>query len=185
VSEDDGETWHRTADIVLDRDACSGAGIIQPTLWQGREGRVHLLARSTCGRLVASTSEDDGLSWAPGVPGGIPNNNSGISACAIDGTVFLAHNPVSTDWGSRAPLIVSASEDDGASWQPWATLEQGLPDVDGEGYAPADSGVLTAGINEFSYPSLTATPDGLAVTYTWQRRGIVLALLDPTQRSAS
>jgi predicted neuraminidase len=185
VSDDDGETWHRTPDITLDRDACTGAGIIQPTLWQAPDGRVHLLARSTCGRLVTSTSEDDGLTWAPGVPGTVPNNNSGVSACAVDGTIFLAHNPVSADWGSRAPLIVSTSEDDGGSWHPWLTLEPGLADAEEEGYAPADSGVLTTGVNEFSYPCLTATPEGLAVTYTWQRRGIVLALLDPTQRSTS
>ena len=184
VSEDDGETWHRTADIELDRDATTGAGIIQPTLWQGEHGAVHLLARSTCGYLVASTSADEGLSWGPGRPSSIPNNNSGVSACTADGAVFLAHNPVSGDWASRAPLFVSVSEDDGDTWRPWLTLEQGLESAD-EGYAPADSGVVTTGVNEFSYPSLIATPDGLAVTYTWQRRGIVLAVLDPSQRSAS
>jgi predicted neuraminidase len=185
VSEDDGETWHRTPDIALDREACTGAGIIQPTLWQGRDGTVRMLARSTCGYLVASSSVDGGLSWIPGRPSSVPNNNSGISACAADRAVFLAHNPVSGDWAPRAPLVISVSEDDGDTWVPWQTLEERLePDAE-EGYAPADSGVTTTGRNEFSYPSLIATPDGLVVTYTWQRRGIVLALLDPSQRSAS
>jgi predicted neuraminidase len=58
-------------------------------------------------------------------------------------------------------------------------VEPSVGAVEGEGYRPADSGVHTAGANEFSYPCLTGTPNGLAVTYTWQRRGIVLALLDP------
>ena len=114
---------------------------------------------------------------------GVPNNNSGISACALDGTVYLAHNPASGDWVARAPLIVSRSRDDGATWQPWMTLESSLGALEGEGYRPADSGVLTTGANEFSYPCLIGTPNGLAVTYTWQRRGIVLALLDPAYES--
>ena len=63
------------------------------------------------------------------------------------------------------------------------TLESSLGAVEGEGYRPADSGVLTTGANEFSYPCLIGTPNGLAVTYTWQRRGIVLALLDPANES--
>ena len=98
---------------------------------------------------------------------------------ALDGRVFLAHNPVSGNWASRAPLVVSVSDDDGDTWLRWQTLEERLPDVEDAAYVPADSGVATTGANEFSYPSLIATPEGLAVTYTWQRRGIVLAQLDP------
>ena len=97
--------------------------------------------------------------------------------------MYLAHNPVSGDWAMRAPLIVSRSDDDGGTWRPWVTLESSLETVEGHGYRPTDSGVRTTGGNEFSYPCLIGTPDGLAVTYTWQRRGIALALLDPTNGS--
>ena len=182
LSDDDGLTWRRSEDIAIDHDTFAGAGIIQPTLWQGRDGTVHLLARSSSGHLVASTSTDEGETWSPGVRSALPNNNSGVSACAWGDRVFLAHNPVSGDWASRAPLVVSVSDDDGVSWQPWATLEERRNELDVGAYLPADSGVATTGANEFSYPSLIATPDGLAVTYTWQRRGITLALLDPSQR---
>ena len=182
LSDDDGLTWRRTPDIALDHDRFPGAGIIQPTLWQGPDRTIHLLARSTSGHLVASASTDDGETWCPGTPSSVPNNNSGVSACAWGDRVFLAHNPVSGDWASRAPLVVSASDDDGTTWRPWQTLEDRLDDVEDGGYLPADSGVATSGANEFSYPSLIATPDGLAVTYTWQRRGITLALFDPSQR---
>ncbi|HEY0700219.1 MAG TPA: hypothetical protein VGD43_20740, partial [Micromonospora sp.] len=75
------------------------------------------------------------------------------------------------------------SLDDGDSWQPWLTLEESLGDATGEGYQPADSGVRTTGVNEFSYPCLVRAGDRLAVTYTWQRRGIVLVLLDPAKES--
>lgn len=185
VSEDDGLTWRRTEDLRLDRDVCGGAGVIQPTLWQDQDGRVHLLARSTCGHLVGSSSDDEGLTWAPGRLTSVPNNNSAVSACAVDDRVFLAHNPVSGNWAARAPLVVSVSDDDGATWRPWLTLETGMSGLETDGYAAADSGVVTTGHNEFSYPSTTATPEGLAVTYTWQRRGIVLALIPTSQRSAA
>ncbi|MER7334695.1 MULTISPECIES: sialidase family protein [unclassified Micromonospora] len=183
ISDDDGRSWRRTQDIAIDHDTFPGAGIIQPTLWQNPAGEVRLLARSTAGRLVSSTSADDGETWPAGALSSVPNNNSGVSACAVDEVVYLAHNPASGDWASRAPLLVSRSFDDGASWQPWATLEESLESTGGEGYQPADSGVVTTGVNEFSYPCLVRTPDGLAVTYTWQRRGIVLATLTPSNRS--
>lgn len=183
ISDDDGRTWRRTEDIAIDHDTFPGAGIIQPTLWQTSTGQVRLLARSTAGRLVSSSSTDDGGTWSAGVLSSIPNNNSGVSVCAVDETVYLAHNPTSGNWASRAPLLVSRSTDDGASWQPWATLEESLEGAASEAYQPADSGVITTGFNEFSYPCLVRTPDGLAVTYTWQRRGIVLALLTPSNRS--
>ncbi|WP_416904843.1 exo-alpha-sialidase [Micromonospora echinospora] len=177
ISDDDGLTWRRTPDVPLDHDTFPGAGIIQPTLWATPDGTVRLLARSTSGRLVASTSADEGETWSPGVPSAVPNNNSGVSACADGRTVHLAHNPTTGDWASRAPLVVSVSTDDGDTWQPWLTIEESTGAADREDYRPADSGVLTTGVNEFSYPCLVRTPDGLAVTYTWQRRGIVLALL--------
>jgi predicted neuraminidase len=178
ISDDDGLSWRRTADIVLDHDAFPGAGIIQPTLWQTATGEVRLLARSTAGYLVGSSSVDDGETWRPGVLTHVPNNNSSICACSTgDETVYLAHNPASGDWASRAQLLVSRSGDGGDTWRPWVMLEA-LSGSTGESYRPAQSGVVTTGVSEFSYPCLIATPGGLAVTYTWQRRGIVLALLE-------
>ena len=179
ISDDDGRSWRRTGGIDIDHDTFPGAGAIQPALWQTPDGRVRLLARSTAGRLVSSSSDDDGETWSAGVLSGVPNNNSGISVRAVGATVHLAHNPTTGDWASRAPLVVSTSTDDGASWRSLATLEESLDDSGAEGYQPADSGVRTTGVNEFSYPCLIRTGTGLAVTYTWQRRGIAFVLLDP------
>lgn len=183
LSDDDGLHWRRTADIAIDRDTFPGAGIIQPTLWQAPSGEVRLLARSTAGRLVSSASHDDGETWAPGNLSTLANNNSGISAHAVDDVVYLAHNPTSGDWASRAPLLISRSADGGATWQPWATVEASSPSAPEERYQPADSGVRTTGHNEFSYPCLIGAPSGLAVTYTWQRRAIALAVLDTSTGS--
>ncbi|MEU4678950.1 sialidase family protein [Micromonospora sp. NPDC023737] len=185
ISDDDGWSWRRTDNILIDHGTFPGAGIIQPALWQAATGQVRLLARSTAGRLVFSCSDDDGETWSAGVMSNVPNNNSGISICTRGDTVYLAHNPTSGDWASRAPLLISASTDDGATWEPWTSLEESRDRAGEETYRSADSGVTTTGANEFSYPCLVRTRDGLAVTYTWQRRRIAFALLAPSDRSNS
>jgi len=43
-----------------------------------------------------------------------------------------------------------------------------------------DGGVVTDGVGEYSYPSAVLDGDLLLVTYTWQRRGIVLVTLPIT-----
>ncbi|WP_431726957.1 sialidase family protein [Verrucosispora sp. TAA-831] len=183
-SDDDGDTWQRSPDIRLDHATFPGAGAIQPALWQTPTGEVRLLARSTAGRLVTATSVDDGRTWSPGTLSTVPNNNSGIAVTRLGDRVHLAHNPTTGDWASRAPLIVSVSTDEGQSFRPWLTLQESLGETADEGYRPADSGVRTTGSNEFSYPCLIPVGDRLAVTYTWQRRGIVLALLDPSEHTS-
>ena len=64
------------------------------------------------------------------------------------------------------------------------TLDDGTTPVDpavpmqpGEvaGFAPGDGGVVTSGAGEYPYPTAVVDGDRLLVTYTWQRRGIVLA----------
>nr|WP_241744176.1 sialidase family protein [Cellulosimicrobium arenosum] len=187
-SVDGGATW-QAAPIPLDRSRLRGAGAIQPALWEGRDGAVHALLRSTEGHALRSSSSDAGRTWSVAEPVDLPNNNSGLTVVALgDGRVACVHNPVSADWGARCPLVVSVSEDDGATWRYAVTVEDGRTAVDdrpgltpssplptGGGFAPADDGVMTSGVGEYSYPAAALTQDALLVTYTWQRRGIVEA----------
>ena len=98
------------------------------------------------------------------------------------------HNPSADDWGSRCPLAVSVSDDDGRTWRPALVLDDGTTPVDPTvphlldpdarpGFAPGDTGVVTSGVAEYSYPTAVVDGADLIVTYTWQRRGIVLARL--------
>ena len=189
VSTDGGATWRR-APIPVDHDALTGAGHIQPALWWGRRGPVALM-RSTEGRAHRSTSPDGGRTWTPAVPTGLPNNNSGLAAAVLpSGRVVCVHNPSEQDWGSRCPLSLSVSDDDGVTWRSALTLDDGATPVDPAvpirpapmrrgpseaGFVPGDSGVVTSGAGEFSYPTAVLDGDRLLVSYTWQRRGIVLA----------
>ncbi|MFH8572655.1 exo-alpha-sialidase [Streptomyces sp. NPDC017993] len=190
ISADGGTTWLRTP-IPVDRSALRGAGHIQPSLWLGPDGPVALM-RSTEGRAYRAVSGDGGRHWGAAAPTGLPNNNSGLCALALpSGRIACVHNPSSQDWGSRCPLAVSVSDDDGVTWRQAAVVDDGLTAVDPAvpqlldararpGFAPGDTGVVTSGVAEFSYPTAVLDGSDLLITYTWQRRGIVLARLPLT-----
>lgn len=185
----DGMEWTPIA-IPLDHAAVRGAGAIQPALAPGRSTQLVALARSSGGRVLRSATDDPRV-WPALEPCGLPNNNSGLAATTLpDGTIVCAHNPGDTDWGARCPLSLSASRDDGQTWRWIADLDDGRAPVDGllapalgaetsrSAGSPAGAfatGVVTSGDGEFSYPSMALTHDKILVTYTWQRRGIVLA----------
>ncbi|MBX3051128.1 MAG: exo-alpha-sialidase [Caldilineaceae bacterium] len=151
-SEDSGVTWQATPLIPLDRTRCGGKGVIQPTLWESAPGQVHMLLRSTCGRVCRSDSADGGRSWSEIVPTDLPNNNSGLDVARMaDGRLALICNPVEDR--ARTPLSVLISADNGQSWPERIDLE-------------TEPG-------EYSYPAIIPTAaGGLAATYTWRRERI-------------
>jgi predicted neuraminidase len=175
VSADGGRTWER-APIPVDRSALRGAGHIQPALWWGTSGPVALM-RSTEGRAHRSSSPDGGRTWTAAEPTGLPNGNSGLDAVALpSGRVACVHNPSESDWGPRCPLAVSVSDDDGWTWRQVLVLDgEAGPATPAAGFDPGDGGVVTSGLGEYSYPTAVLDGDRLLVSYTWQRRGIVLA----------
>jgi len=81
-----------------------------------------------------------------------------------DGVLALACNPVAGNWAARTPLSILFSRDNGESWPERIDLE-------------TDPG-------EFSYPAIIETEEGLAVSYTWNRRRIAVARITlETERS--
>lgn len=155
-SEDRGKTWTRTEDFAVDRKVLKGTGAIQPTLWESAPGKIHALLRSAAGTLWRTDSEDDGRTWSPVYATRLPNPNSGIDALQLeDGRLLLVYNPTGGNWGARTPLDLAVSTDNGANWSTIAHLEDD-PHPD----------------NEFSYPAIVRTRDGIAITYTWQRERI-------------
>ncbi|WP_418607336.1 sialidase family protein [Georgenia sp. SUBG003] len=194
-SVDGGRTWD-LAPVPLDRRDVRGAGVIQPALWLSGS-TVRALMRSTEGSAFRSCSTDGGRSWSPAEPTELANGNSGLTVVNLGGgVVACVHNPVAEDWGARCPLVVSVSADDGDTWRQAAVVvEDGVTPVDDDpgrlpalppprSFAPADAGVATTGVGEYSYPAAVVTDGTLVITYTWQRRGIVearvpLSLLHP------
>lgn len=156
-SEDNGKTWIPTPYIILDRSRFNGRGVIQPTLWESAPGHVHMLVRSTDGKIYRSDSKDYGKTWRAFYATDMPNNNSGIDLVKLaGGTLVLAYNPVSGNWSSRALLNIAISYDNGISWPKNIVLEN-----------DANERV------EYSYPAIITYSDSIALTYTWKRQRIV------------
>ncbi len=173
ISYDNGDTWEMSKTVPLRRinpnersirdraynkHFCYGKGIIQPTLWEDKDGSVHMLCRSTSSRIFRSTSYDKGKTWKMAYDTGLPNNNSGIDVVRLDdGTLVLAYNPRENipgmTKGARTPLILSCSYDNGETWHELITLE----DSDGA----------------FAYPSIIANDTELKVVYSANREKII------------
>jgi predicted neuraminidase len=185
-----------------------GPGIIQPTLWQtpkdvtgktASPSSVHMLTRSSSGWVMRSDSTDGGRTWSPAYPTPLPNNNSGLCLAYLspqrftsllseefddarqNGRVYIAHNPNSGNWGARTPLIISISDDQGETWKTWRTLEDLKPPEGYAGIVAKETGIVSDGTAEFSYPTVVPTAEGDEVgvwcSYTWQRKGIVVTKL--------
>ncbi|MBX2923508.1 MAG: exo-alpha-sialidase [Chitinophagaceae bacterium] len=155
ISTDKGITWQPSPYIQLDRTALKGKGVIQPTLWESAPGKVHMLLRSSDGAIYRSDSEDYGKTWSAGYKTSLPNPNSGIDLTKLsDGTLVLAYNPDTANWGSRSPISLAISYDNGATWPKKLDIDSGAKE------------------DEFSYPAVISYGDTIAVSYTWNRKKI-------------
>lgn len=156
-----GKTWSRTEPINDGKEF----GVIQPTVFFHKDGRLQALFRSRQGVVVESWSSDQGKSWGKLTATSLPNPNSGIDGVTLkDGRHLLVYNHVVTPagkWGDRAPLNVAVSED-GKTWKAALVLEPGPPEA------------------EYSYPAVIQTSDGLVhITYTWNRKKVKHIVVDP------
>lgn len=161
ITRDGGRSWTKGAPINLEDDLY---GIIQPTIFRAGPNKLRMLTRSrtAIGRVCASTSEDNGLTWTPAKRTELPNPNAGFDAVNLeDGRVALIFNPTTRKTGGRGILTLSLSSDGGETWRNAIELEK------------------TPGA-EFSYPAIIQLADGrIALTYTWKRERIRFALIDP------
>ncbi|RZS95969.1 sialidase family protein [Cecembia calidifontis] len=154
-SDDRGESWLNSETLILDRKLITGEGVIQPALWESSPGNVHMLLRTSTGKIGRSDSKDYGRTWTPVELIDLPNNNSGIDVAQIQGeTLALAFNPVGKNWGARYPMELAISQDNGLTWPIRKVIENGSED------------------NEFSYPSLIFEEGYLVLCYTWNRENI-------------
>jgi predicted neuraminidase len=158
-SADDGKTWTIHGPLVYDSVR---KGLIQPTIWETKDGRVRALMRSTraIGAIVESTSTDGGRTWGPVTRTSLPNPDAGIDAVKMtDGRVALVFNDTAT---ARSPLNLAFSDDDGKTW--------------GTSY------VLENEPGEYSYPAVIQGRDGnLQITYTWKRVRIKHVAVNPQE----
>ncbi len=141
------------SNIAVSEQSFKGRGIIQPTLWESEPNVVHMMTRSSEGKIYRSDSYDGGKTWDKAYATSLPNNNSGIDVTRLDdGTLVLVYNPVGINWGPRTPIKLSVSHDNGITWGESITLDEG------EG--------------EYSYPAIITKNKELFITYTFDRKSI-------------
>ena len=152
-----GRTWTKTGPLNDGKKLAA----IQPTILTHAGGTLQILCRTRQGRVAESWSQDGGKNWQPLKLSALPNPDSGLDAVSLkDGRAVLIYNHTTAD---RSPLNVAVSED-GKSWKAGPTLE-------------TEPG-------EFSYPAVIQTKDGkVHLTYTWNRKRIKHAVLDPDAMS--
>lgn len=144
----DGALWETEPEKIFAWD-----GVIQPCIWESTPANVHMLMRSTRGRIYRSDSSDYGNNWCEAYATPLPNNNSGIDIVRFDDVLALIYNPVSGNWAPRTPLSLSFSQDNGSTWCPPVHLET----RDGE----------------YSYPAIIYQNNCLHITYTDNRKTII------------
>lgn len=178
ISRDDCATWEMSSMVPLrragidvramnrpyDKHHVYGKGVIQPTLWQDDTGEVHMFLRSTSSRIFRSDSVDGGRTWCTAYDTGLPNNNSGLDLVKMgNGNLVLVYNPRENYpgmfKGSRTPLSVAVSRDNGVTFEHLTDLE-------------------TAQGN-FCYPSvICGANQEIMITYTWDRQTVAYCQLE-------
>lgn len=171
TSYDDGKTWNKgqrvkteqTAPILnsLNKYCSNRIPMIQPTLWESENGKVHMLTRTPVSLVYRSDSDDYGQTWCQAYPTVLPNSNSGLDIVKTpDGALYLISNPVGENWGERSPLTLQKSVDNGKTWETVLVLEEEKKD------------------SEFSYPAIEYLNGSLYVTYTWERLNVAFWKID-------
>lgn len=148
-----GENTSEDSDIQVSTQSFYGRGVIQPTIWESEQGKIHMLLRTTEEKIYRADSDDYGKNWSEAYETVLPNNNSGIDvAKCSDGTLILCSNPIAKNWGPRTPITLQISRDNGKTWKEEYVLEN-IP-------------------GEYSYPCIIADGDKIYVSYTYDRKSI-------------
>lgn len=149
ISDDSGGTWQHSLPIV-------GYGNIQPSIVQKKDGSLVAYMRDngdSPGRILESTSTDNGYTWTAARKSDIINPGTSVETIVLNnGHWIMVYNDVES---GRSSLAVSVSDDEGKTWKWSRHLEKD------------DS---KAG--SFSYPSMIQGKDGLIhITYSHHLKG--------------
>ncbi len=135
MSDDGGETWHRSNIVDLGGAGHHG-GVTEATLEELRDGRLMKLIRTNWMEFWRAESNDGGRSWHPMGPSAIPASSAPAKIRRLEsGRLLLVWNqpyPEGEDsyrmvggdnvWSAvpvsnfRAELSMAFSDDDGESW---------------------------------------------------------------------
>ena len=152
ISDDGGMTW-RNCDVP------DSGGLVQMDIVDLSEQSLIAFFRSRYADWIYRSSSADGCQWSTPVPSQLPNNNASIQVARLkDGHLVIAFNNAQASRTRGEPrvaprgiLSVALSIDGGMTW-PWVRDVQA---------GPTPPAFLPAELLEYSYPSITQTPDGM------------------------
>lgn len=143
-------------------------GAIQPSLLTHRDGSWQMLCRNQNGNdgsIWQTWSLDKGKTWSEFTSTGLPNPNAGTDAVTLrDGKQLLVYNHTNRRglFPSGRQMLNVAVSNDGRDWSAALVLERDK--------------------NEYSYPAVIQTSDGLVhITYTWRRQRVKHVVIDPAK----
>lgn len=147
ITDDWGKTWKTSTPLC-------GAGNIQPTIVQRKDGSLYTLMRDNGPapkRLHQSISKDRGETWSEVTDSDLPNPGSGAEVIRLkNGNWLLISNDSERGRGS---LAVQISDDEGATWKWKRHLEL------------EKQGSTT---EQYHYPSIVQGKDGtIHATYSY------------------
>ena len=157
-SDDLGESWHlspESGSAVLSGDI---RGMSEPAVEVLSNNKLFMLARTGCGCLCASYSDDRGLHWSK------PCETPLVSPCSSfalkkssEGKLWVCYNHAKPlEPGSffpRNPLVFSTSTDDGKTWSKPKKIDCYGMKSNTKNY-------------RYVYPDICFTGDKILVTYT-------------------
>lgn len=144
ISDDDGTTWESSSPIV-------GRGNVQPSLVLKKDGSINAYMRDNGdepGRVMISSSTDDGKTWSAAIKTDIVNPGTSVETIVLkNGNWVMVYNDAED---GRHSLVASISNNEGLSWGKPKSIEK-----------------AKKGKGSFSYPSLIQTQKGdILVTYS-------------------
>ncbi len=147
ISDDNGATWRPSAPIV-------GRGNVQPVIFRRKSAELLALMRDNGnppGRIMQSSSRDNGETWSPVMDIDLPNPGASIAGLVLENGVWcLVFNDQEE---GRFNLSLALSRDEGRSWVIKMIIEKSADEK-----------------NQFSYPAIIQSADGrIHLTYTWRR----------------
>ena len=196
ISDDAGQSWNPV-------DVPGSTGMVHMSIVPRGDGFAAFF-RSRWADFIYASHSADGRAWSAPVPTTLPNNNSSIQALTLaDGRLAMVFNASSVKdatgrrlglyddigeeedappppaegrtafWGApRAPMTLAISADEGKTW-----VQRDL-DI-GDGFCMTNNSKDKLN-REYSYPSVTQTPDGmLHIAYTYFRRAIKYVRVSP------
>lgn len=126
-SDDLGETWHKSNEIMPPESLNSG--LQEPGVIALEDGRLMMLCRTSGGCHYRSYSPDDGETWSDAEPTDLisPLAPASFERIPQTGDILLVWNDHShvdeAHAGKRTPLKVAISRDDGDTWEHVKTID--------------------------------------------------------------